>query len=347
MPFPGGQAVRIGQGYNGGTHRGRSQYALDLVLATGETSGAVVVSPIEGSVVWAQAPGVGTGCLSIAFRDGSYSVALCHLILSRPYTHGESVSRGQSLGTVGPAGAVGNNGQPHVHLELHRGGQARSPVPFSPPEGLPLEGVALAASGTYNEHSGRPAIASSNRPGSVAVLSAGTQRVLSQRGTAAAAPASPSPSQAARSQAPAAAEAARTASPARAAVVHGTGSCLKVRDQPSTEASVVKCLPDGSEVSLMSTSAGGGPQWRQIDQRGWWVAAEYLRRTHAVVKGTDACLNVRESPSTGAPILGCLPEGTSVAIAEGPTTADAFSWYRIERAVSLQRGGWVVGKYLD
>src|SRR6266540_2067301 len=62
LPFPGGQAVRIIQGYNGGSHQGASQYALDLVLSGAGTSGAQVLSPVDGSVVWAFAPGGGNGC---------------------------------------------------------------------------------------------------------------------------------------------------------------------------------------------------------------------------------------------------------------------------------------------
>src|SRR5687767_1838015 len=74
MPFVGGKEVRIIQGYSGGTHQGRSQFGLDLVLAGGGTSGAEVLAPINGRVGWAQAPGSGTGCLSITMSDGSYSV---------------------------------------------------------------------------------------------------------------------------------------------------------------------------------------------------------------------------------------------------------------------------------
>src|SRR4029078_3435758 len=40
LPFAGGKAVRLGQGYEGGTHQGRSRYGLDIMLADGGTSGA-------------------------------------------------------------------------------------------------------------------------------------------------------------------------------------------------------------------------------------------------------------------------------------------------------------------
>ena len=133
-PF-GDQAARVIQGYSGGTHQGRSQYALDLVLAGGGTSGAQVVSPVAGRVVWAMAPGAGNGCMGIAMNGSSHSVAMCHVQWTHAFRRGEAVARGQALGTVGAAGRLGNNGTPHVHLELHRGGQARDPVPFSAASG--------------------------------------------------------------------------------------------------------------------------------------------------------------------------------------------------------------------
>jgi uncharacterized protein YraI len=334
LPFPGGQAVRIVQGYSGASHRGRSHYALDLVLAEGSTGGAEVVSPIEGSVSWAQGPGAGNGCLAIAFRDGSYSITLCHVLLNRAYRAGESIARGQSLGTVGRAGSVGNGGTPHVHLELHRGGRSSSPVPFSPPDGLALDGVALAPSGTYSEHSRRAPIVSANRGGGGTVLASSTLPGRAPQPVTA----RPAPAQ------PVAAAATTTAT--RAAIVHGTGSCLKVRTQPSADAPAVDCLPEGTAVPLVAAAGGAGQRWRQVEGKGW-VAGEYLRRTRAVVAGTEACLNVREGPSTGARLLGCLPEGTSVTIVEGPTRGGGFDWYRIEGAPSLEKGGWLVGRYLD
>jgi hypothetical protein len=72
-----------------------------------------------------------------------------------------------------------------------------------------------------------------------------------------------------------------------------------------------------------------------------------LKRTQAVVAGTNACLNVRETPKASAEKLGCLPDGTAVTIAEGPSTDGGFAWYRIEPAGSVEKSGWVIGQYLD
>ena len=350
LPFPEGRAVRIIQGYNGGSHQGRSRYALDLVLAAGGTSGAEVVSPIEGSVAWAQGPGAANGCMAIEFRDGSYSVVLCHVLFDHAYRPGESIARGQTLGTVGPAGSVGNNGAPHVHLELHRGRGANSPVPFSPPEGLSLEGVDLPASGAPGGHAGRTPIVSTTHSAGRAEPAApeGRPRTVSDVAQARPAPqaAAPSPASNERALAARAGQSAQAPALTRAAVVHGTESCLNVRERASAEARIVECLPEGTEVPLVSATQGPEDGWRQIEARGW-AASEYLKRTRAVISGTEGCLNVRERPTTGAAAVGCLAEGTSVTLAEGPVAGDAFDWYRIERAQPLEKGGWIVGQYLD
>jgi peptidase M23-like protein len=162
LPFAQGETVQIIQGYNGGTHQGASVYGLDLVLADGETSGAPVFSPFDGSVPWAFAPGEKTGCIEILAADKRYGAMLCHVILDRPFNRGEKVTRGQLLGSVGAPGMVGNNGTSHVHMELHVGGRSDNIVPFSSSEGgLPLEGWDLPATGASDEHGGEGPIVSS------------------------------------------------------------------------------------------------------------------------------------------------------------------------------------------
>jgi len=165
LPFDRNEAVSIVQGYNGGTHVGASGYGLDLVLADGETSGAPVLAPFDGTVPWAFPPGEKTGCIEILARDGQFGTMLCHVVLDRPFDRGEKVVRGQQLGTVGAAGMVGNNGLPHVHMELHQHGRSSDIVPFSASDGgLPLEGWDLPATGAENEHAGDGPIVSSTPP---------------------------------------------------------------------------------------------------------------------------------------------------------------------------------------
>jgi hypothetical protein len=52
------------------------------------------------------------------------------------------------------------------------------------------------------------------------------------------------------------------------------------------------------------------------------------------------CLNVREGPGIGARILACLPDGTSVTLAQGPVEGDGRSWWRLEGH------GWAAGEFL-
>jgi hypothetical protein len=121
------------------------------VLTNRESSGAPVLSLLDGSVAWAFPPGEQTSCMEIVASDGRFSTMLCHVMLNRAYKRGEKVNRGQQLGTVAAPGEVGNNGMAHVHLELHR---ASGPVPFSPPDGLLLDGVDLPFTGETNENAG-------------------------------------------------------------------------------------------------------------------------------------------------------------------------------------------------
>ncbi|HEV7665523.1 MAG TPA: M23 family metallopeptidase [Chloroflexota bacterium] len=177
LPFDQGAAVRIIQGYNGGTHQAASVYGLDLVLASGETSGAPVLSPFDGTVPWAFAPGEKTGCIEILAQDRTFGTMLCHVILDRPFGRGERVARGQQLGTVGAAGMVGNNGTPHVHMELHGAGRSSNIVPFSLADGgLPLDGWDLPATGASNDHGGEGLLMSSNALASAPVAQAPTPK---------------------------------------------------------------------------------------------------------------------------------------------------------------------------
>jgi Peptidase family M23 len=163
LPFDQNEAVQIVQGYNGGTHQGTSVFGLDLVLADGQTSGAPVLSPFDGSVPWAFPPGEKTGCIEILARDGQFGAMLCHVVLDRPFARGEKVVRGQQLGSVGAPGMVGNNGLAHVHMELHVHGHSNEIVPFSASGGgLALDGWDLPATGAENEHASDGPITSTN-----------------------------------------------------------------------------------------------------------------------------------------------------------------------------------------
>jgi hypothetical protein len=163
LPFDAGESAQIIQGYNGGTHHGPSMYGLDLVLTSGQTSGARVLAPFDGAITWAFPPGEKTGCIQVLAQDRGFGAMLCHVLLDRPFNRGERVARGQQLGSVGVPGTVGNNGSAHVHMELHVGGRSSDGVPFSVSNGgLPLDGMDLPFTGAPNEHASRGAIVSTN-----------------------------------------------------------------------------------------------------------------------------------------------------------------------------------------
>jgi hypothetical protein len=329
--------VKIIQGYQGGTHQGRSRFGLDIVLADGSTSGAEVVAPADGTITWAQSPGAGNGCVAIGLSNGTHSVMLCHIVLKSGLNRGDKVTRGQSLGTVGKPGTVGNNGVAHIHYELHNDPRANSPVPFDASDGMLLEGVALPASSTTAVVAKRDPIVSSNRGGSGRTVPMSDSTTDKDK---------PAPIELVAASVPSAVRGVPAAG-TRMAVVQGTdSSCLKVRKQPAADAPVVGCLKEGTEVALKPLASGADAKWRQTDQG--WVSSDYLKRTQAVVAGTGDCLNVREAPKAGAKLLGCLKDGTGVTIVEGPTMAGGFAWYKVEGSESLGgKSGWAAGKYLD
>jgi hypothetical protein len=351
LPFTGGKSVKIIQGYNGGTHQGRSKYGLDLVLAEGGTSGAEVVSPVDGTVTYANAPRSGTGCIGITFTDASYTVMMCHVILSKTYGRGEAVTRGQTLGTVGEPGAVGNNGVSHVHMELHTGNSLSTPIPFSAPGGLALDGNDLPASSTTAVVAKLDPMVSSNRGGGksngtvVAQADARPELMSSKTDKADPAPVKAASLASETRSIPSTIASTTSAAGGRVAVVQGTDSCLNVHKQPAVTSATVGCLKEGTEITLKPLAANADAKWRQTDQG--WISAQYLKRTGAVVSGTGDCLNVRDAAKSTGAKLGCLPDGTAVTIAEGPTTVDSTVWYRIEPAGSVEKSGWVSGKYLD
>ncbi len=342
LPVPQGQSWRAIQGYNGGTHTSLPErYALDLVREDGPTGGADVLAPAAGTLWFMHSPGSGNGCLSIRV-DGSNGliVQMCHII-ARPFAADQRIDAGQVLGTVGHNGAVGNNGLAHIHLSMHRTpdyGVTRIPAPFALPDGLPLEGISMPADGTAGQYgcpgaSCRGSFVSTNGaiapapPSSVAVPAASTPP----------APAAPSV-------------------PLRSGVVArvaGAGDCANAREAPSLSGRIVKCLPDGTTVTVADGPVSAdGRSWWKLDGLGW-TAGDYLAGVSAptpslraggravVDAGQGDCLNVRETPGTESKVLTCLPSGARVAVAEGPREAGSLAWWR------LDGHGWVAAMYLQ
>ncbi len=60
----------------------------------------------------------------------------------------------------------------------------------------------------------------------------------------------------------------------------------------------------------------------------------------AIVRVTNDTLNLRQNPSTNAPLVAELESGTTLTLLEGPIEADGFSWWRIRTAQGQE--GWSV-----
>jgi hypothetical protein len=380
LPYPGGLAVEIIEGYNGGTHNGVERYSLDLVRADGATSGSPVVAPASGSVAFAETPGSEHGCIGVAMdNSGDFHYMLCHIILNRTYGYGDRIQQGQLLGTVGAPGLVGNNGTAHIHMQLYTlPGGVRTPAPFSPPDGIPLEGVAMPADGSFNQWACAGAackgFASQNAG---AVLSAATS---------APAPVSPLPPPTLPPLPSGSAATGGALAAGQTAVVQGTGDCLRAHAQPDLGAATTGCAVDGTLVTIVGGPVqAGGAIWWQLYGLGWSVA-DYLRTSSASVpsaldplgaglppvpavstpttasstspasaaspqpqfgvgalaevSGSGDCLKVHAEPSLAAAAVGCLTDGTLSAVHDGPRTADGHTWWLLD-------GGWAVADYLQ
>lgn len=130
FPFRGG-TWKVIQGYNGGTHTNRSdfaqyQYALDWARADGETAGEPIFAPVSGTVKWTDP---GSGGLLIDMGDG-HGVAMFHLTLDGSIGAGTAVERGQRLGVISGPGGPGYMSTPHLDMTLWRidgGGHVATP----------------------------------------------------------------------------------------------------------------------------------------------------------------------------------------------------------------------------
>jgi uncharacterized protein YraI len=356
LPFAAGTSWKPVQGYNGGTHvRGPEQYALDLVRdGGGSTAGVDVLAPVSGTLWFMNAPGSGNGCLSIKMDNGGgLIVQMCHII-ARSFRTDERIQQGQVVGTVGVAGAVGNNGLAHLHLSMHHTpdlGVTRIPAPFALPDGLPLEGISLPADGSANQYgcpgsSCRPAFVSSNGAGGAVI-------------PVPAVPVAPNPLTPAPAGGTPALLSAASASQSTVALkvgviaaVAGAGDCMNVREGPGMSAKILTCLTDGMSVTI----AGGpvtadGHTWWKLDGLGWAVG-DYLVGVQAAVPtlrvgaavivdaGSNDCLNLRAGPGMSANVVTCLASGARVTISDGPIVADGHTWWQLDGR------GWAVADYL-
>jgi len=303
LPYPAGTKVEIIQGYNAVTHVGVERYSLDLVRADGNTNGSPVFAPASGSVSWAQPPGGQNGCIGVSIdNDGDFHYMLCHIILNHAYATDEKIQVGQALGTVGAPGLVGNNGTSHIHMQLYTlPGGARTPQPYAPPDGIPLDGVTMSTDGSFNQWA-CPSLACSR------LISTNPNSRASAADTGTAASVSASAPLLAGGQ----------------AVVAGTGDCLRVHSKPSMSSPQLGCIPDGTAVYLKDgPSQGDGHSWWDLSSLGW-VVADYLQAAGAAAPPAPPTPPAPPaSVSTGTASLPPAPPNPPALGSAGTSSADA------------------------
>ena len=117
---------------------------------------------------------------------------------------------------------------------------------------------------------------------------------------------------------------------------------LKFRKGPGTNYGIAKYLKNGAKVTIMELKTVGSATWAKIGE-GQWVNTQYIvidgqKEETAAKTVTADCLNVRETPSTSAKIVGYYYEGDKVEVLE-TKKVDGITWGK----TSI---GWVSMDYL-
>lgn len=132
---------------------------------------------------------------------------------------------------------------------------------------------------------------------------------------------------------------------------------LNLRNSASTTASILSSFGIGTELCITSSpNRANGYEWYQVS--GGWIAGDFctLIRTGGCGTGTtpgmfklndrfavqDGPLNIRQTPTTQATVVGDYATGTELCVLEGPAKADGFEWYRVS---AQGKAGWIAGNF--
>ena len=112
-----------------------------------------------------------------------------------------------------------------------------------------------------------------------------------------------------------------------------------VRSQYTYSEAVYGCLryppvPPGEDYPPPLTAEG-----EPVDQGG----SKFVPGDAGVVSGVGTCLNMRSSPSTGAPVVTCMQDGTPVLVLGGPESGDGILWWNIQTGNNV---GWSSDEFL-
>lgn len=164
-----------------------------------------------------------------------------------------------------------------------------------------------------------------------------------------------------------------------------TATSLNMRSEAATSGALIAGLPQGSAVAAQSDQVreADGHRWFRVEAvvggqlLAGWVASEYLEALGIAPVETGAAepaakpasvvsqvpvhlegathrvratsLNLRAEPTTSAPVLASLANGTEVIGLPGPVQEnDDYVWVKVSAAVAGEMAqGWVVENYLD
>lgn len=117
----------------------------------------------------------------------------------------------------------------------------------------------------------------------------------------------------------------------RTGIVVTSGGNLNMRSAPSATASIIRTIPNGSTVTILSESGN----WYQISFGGQtgWASKDFIRTAlTGTVSTAGGNLNMRAAPSTTAAIISSIPNGSKVTI-----LSSSGNWYQISFG---GRTGW-------
>jgi hypothetical protein len=108
-------------------------------------------------------------------------------------------------------------------------------------------------------------------------------------------------------------------------------------------------MPYGQLPAFVDLQAGvihpvGGP-FGQPPLQGRNSFAGFIKAAVAKVAGAGDCLNVRETASTAAPVLGCFVDGVLLRDLGETAEADGVTWLKV--ATPDGRKGWASTEFLE
>lgn len=126
---------------------------------------------------------------------------------------------------------------------------------------------------------------------------------------------------------------------------------VNLRTEPSTSASVIRVVPEGSIVKVVDSNPQNG--FYKINHNGsigWTFGSYYELVSDGGVDGevavgtsmvTTTDLNLRGGPATSYSVLDVIPSGSAVKLVEAQPVD---GWYRVDFNGTV---GWSSGKYLE